>query len=376
MLLRYFRTMNLLGPSLLFILSFTPSLIRSQANHAENLVPNPSFEEFSDTPNGWYYSGKDFSRVSLYWTSPTAASPDIYGPKVQVPNSWKAVGFGQVWSYRGSSHAGITVYGCNNGKPHCREYIQVQLTEPLIPGQRYGFSCMMAHLEKSVLVRNIGLYFSEDEIDEITTTPLMEKPVLTLDRFLPSDGKWYRWSGQFTADKSSSYLLIGNFSDDEHSQVRMPLRSDLRFGYYYIDEVTLFKIPPILPQPVPESPFKNFIPKEGEIVTLANIYFEHDRTDFMPRAMVQLEDLLAFMKAYPYMQVEIRGHTDNVGTPEYNQQLSQRRSNAVMTWLKSKGIPGSRMKTSGFGATQPISTNYTSLGRGLNRRVEIKVLSL
>ena len=369
--------MNLLVPSLLIsLLPMTLSVKGQNNGSSENLVPNPSFEEYSDTPSGWYYSGKDFSRVSLYWTSPTAASPDMYGPKVEVPKSWQTVGFGRVWAHHGSSFAGITVYGCNNRKPHCREYIQVQLTEPLIPGQRYGFSCMVAQLQKSVAVRNLGLFFSEDEVDEMTTNPLIEKPVLVLDRFLNADGKWNRWTGQFTADKTKSYLLIGNFNDDEHSQVKMPVRSDIRFGYYYIDEVRLFKIPPILPQPVIESPFKNFIPKEGEIVNLGNIYFEHDRSDFMPRAMVQLEDLLKFLKAYPSMVVEIRGHTDNVGTPEYNQQLSIRRSNAVMSWLKTKGIAGSRMKSAGFGATHPISTNFTSAGRGLNRRVEIKVLRL
>jgi OmpA-OmpF porin, OOP family len=368
--------MNHFSNTAIFLLLFSSFSAVSQNSKVENLVPNPSFEEYSDTPSGWYYSGKDFSRVSLYWTSPTAASPDIYGPKVIVPDSWKAAGFGKVHSYSGVSHAGITVYGCGKGKPHCREYIQVQLDEPLVPGQLYGFSCMLAHLQKSVIVKNLGLWFSDDEIDVMTTDPLLEKPVLTLDRFLPSDGNWYRWSGKFKADQSLSYLLIGNFSTDDDSQVKIPARSDLRFGYYYVDDVRLFKIPPILTPPVPESPFKNFVPKPGEVVTLDNIYFEHDRSDFMPRALLQLKDLLDFLKKYPTLQIEVIGHTDNVGTPEYNQQLSIRRAAAVVNWLKSKGIKASRMKSSGVGATQPVSSNYSSIGRSFNRRVEIKVISL
>src|SRR5262245_43351314 len=140
-------------PAILFLLALSfPSF--GQYNPKDNLVPNSSFEEFSDPPSGWYYSGRDFSRVSLYWTSPTAASPDLYAPKVNIPASWKAVGFGRVKSYSGTSHAGITVYGCGQGKPHCREYIQVQLDEPLVPGQQYSFSCMLAHLQKSVSVKN------------------------------------------------------------------------------------------------------------------------------------------------------------------------------------------------------------------------------
>jgi OOP family OmpA-OmpF porin len=65
-----------------------------------------------------------------------------------------------------------------------------------------------------------------------------------------------------------------------------------------------------------------------------------------------------------------------VGTPDYNQQLSIRRSAAVVAWLKLRGIAIDRMESSGRGATEPVATNYTSEGRSQNRRVEIKVLSL
>lgn len=362
-------------PIILFMVALSLP-VYGQYNPKDNLVPNSSFEEFSDTPYSWYYSGRDFSRVAMYWTSPTAASPDLYAPKVNIPASWKAVGFGKVHAYAGVANAGITVYGCGKGKPHCREYIQVQLDEPLVPGQQYSFSCMLAHLQKSVSVKNIGLWFSQDEMDEMTTDPVQQIPVLTLDKFIPSDGNWYRWSGIFTANDALSFLMIGNFSKDEDSEVRIQPRSELRFGYYYVDDVRLFKVPPIIPIPAAPSPFKNFVPKPGEIVTLANIYFEHDRTDFMPRALIQLNDLLEFLKKYPSMQVEIIGHTDNVGTAEYNQDLSLRRSVAVVSWLRSKGIKAQRMKSAGYGATQPISSNFTSAGRGLNRRVEIKVISL
>jgi outer membrane protein OmpA-like peptidoglycan-associated protein len=235
---------------------------------------------------------------------------------------------------------------------------------------------MLAHLQKSVTVRNIGLWFSENEIDEGAQDPILKEPVLSLDRFLPSDGKWYRWSGQFVAEKASSYLLIGNFKTDEQSQVKMPVRSDLRYGYYYLDDVRLFKIPPVIIPPKYDSPLTNFIPKPGEIVTLSRIYFEHDRSDFMPRALIQLDQLLDFLHKYPTMHIEIIGHTDNVGTDEYNQQLSMRRSAAVLQWLVSKGIKREYLRSSGFGSTQPISTNATAEGRALNRRVEIKVISL
>ncbi len=350
--------------------------VAAQKSDQLNLVPNPGFEKFSDEPSGWYYSGKDFSRVALYWTSATAASPDLYAPKVVVPESWKPAGFGSTKSYEGKSHAGITVYGCYNGKPHCREYIEVQLTEPLVTGQRYAFTCMLSQLQKSVTVKNIQLAFSKDEIDERTNEPLFLKPALSLDRWIPSDGKWYRWTGQFVASDASSFLLIGNFNSDADSQIKMPSRSNIRFGYYYIDLVRLFKIPPILNTPASESPLSTFIPKAGEIVTLSRIYFEYDRTDFMPQALIQLKQLLAFIKQHPGMRLEVIGHTDIAGTITYNQDLSERRSGAVVKWLISKGIKRDRLKSSGKGSSIPLSTNETAIGRSLNRRVEIKVLSL
>ncbi len=277
---------------------------------------------------------------------------------------------------RRQAYAGFTAYGCSGGKPHCREYIQIHLAEALVPGQRYGFACRIAHLEKSVSVANIGLWFSEYELDEFHTEPLIHQPVLELDKFIPSDGRWHRWTGHFTAESSAPFLLIGNFADDAGSTVKMPVRSDLRYGYYYIDDVSLFKIPPVLPLPLADSPLRDYKPRVGEIVTLSRIYFEYDRADFLPRALIQLEQLLNFMRRYPRMHIEVIGHTDIMGSVEYNQQLSLRRARAVQDWLVAKGIKQDRLSFTGYGSTQPVATNETSLGRSQNRRVEIKVTRL
>lgn len=368
--------MKILSRSATIYLILLPYFTSGQKPPQVNLVPNPGFEKFSDQPSGWYYSGKDFSRISLYWTSPNDSSPDVYAPGTDIPDSWKAAGFGNVKPFEGKAHAGITVYGCENGKPHCREYVQVQLTEPLVRGQRYGFSCMVAHLQKSVFVRNIELLFTEQEIEEAGHEPILLTPTLVLDRWIPSDGKWYRWSGHFVANQPSSFLTIGNFNTDDKSQFKLPFRSDLRFGYYYLDDVRLFKIPPILPTPPSESPLSDFDPKSGGVVSLSRIYFEHDRIDFMPRGLIQLQQLFEFLSRYPDMRVEIIGHTDNVGSPEYNQQLSERRSREVVSWLVSKGLDRNRLVSSGSGSSEPISSNITSLGRSQNRRVEVKIISL
>lgn len=364
---------NILICHLLYLL---PIPLLSQKPPRINIVPNPGFELFSDQPGSWYYSGKDFARVALYWTSPNASSPDLYAPYVSIPKSWQAKGFGSIRPFEGKSHVGITVYGCEGGKPHCKEYVQVQLSEPLVPGQRYGFACMVAHMPKTVYVKNIELAFSDYEIDEPSHDPILLTPSLSLDRWIPSDGKWYQWTGHFVADKAASFLLIGNFNLDSKSVVKMPWRSDLRYGYYFLDDVRLFKIPPVIKTVMPDSPLDDVILEEGRVVSLGRIYFEHDRTDFLPQALIQLHQLLDFLKRNSSLQVEIRGHTDNVGTAAYNENLSERRAQAVVNWLAAKGIDTARMVPVGFGSREPVSTNETSIGRSKNRRVEVKILSL
>ncbi len=77
----------------------------------------------------------------------------------------------------------------------------------------------------------------------------------------------------------------------------------------------------------------------------------------------------------PSIKVELSGHTDNVGSDDSNQKLSENRAKAVVDYLIQKGIPAGRMIYKGYGEAQPIATNDTEEGRQENRRTEFKVLS-
>jgi OOP family OmpA-OmpF porin len=77
--------------------------------------------------------------------------------------------------------------------------------------------------------------------------------------------------------------------------------------------------------------------------------------------------------ANPDVQVEISGHTDNVGSQQYNQVLSLKRAQAVKNWLVKKGIASNRMKTVGKGQNEPVASNTTDAGRAENRRIEFYV---
>ena len=90
------------------------------------------------------------------------------------------------------------------------------------------------------------------------------------------------------------------------------------------------------------------------------------------KAVKELDDMLAYLNKYPEIKLTIEGHTDNVGKPESNQTLSQKRAEAVKTAIVKKGISEDRITAVGFGMDQPIADNKTAAGKAKNRRVVFK----
>jgi len=115
--------------------------------------------------------------------------------------------------------------------------------------------------------------------------------------------------------------------------------------------------------------------KPGEKIILKNIFYTTDSYELIDKSVAELTKLLEFMNNNPGLRIEISGHTDNVGTTEYNKELSDNRAKSVYNYLIAKGINLKRLTYKGYGETQPISTNDTELGKAENRRTEIKILS-
>lgn len=122
--------------------------------------------------------------------------------------------------------------------------------------------------------------------------------------------------------------------------------------------------------PPPEPPIK-----KGEKIILENVEFETGKADLKPGTFESLEKAVKTMQDYPNMIVEISGHTDNKGKAKMNLELSLARAQSVKQYLVNRGIEEFRIKTRGYGMTQPVSTNKTEEGRAKNRRIEFKVLS-
>ncbi len=109
----------------------------------------------------------------------------------------------------------------------------------------------------------------------------------------------------------------------------------------------------------------------GDLVRLRGVEFDFDESVIRPDAQPVLDVAVDQLNACPKSRVRIDGHTDWIGTKEYNQGLSERRAEAVRRYLTGKGIQSNRLRTQGFGETDPIASNQTREGRARNRRVEI-----
>jgi outer membrane protein OmpA-like peptidoglycan-associated protein len=117
-------------------------------------------------------------------------------------------------------------------------------------------------------------------------------------------------------------------------------------------------------------------PKVGDEIILENIYFTTGEATLLSASFVTLKDLVALLKEYPKMAIEISGHTDDVGTDADNQILSERRAAAVYSYLISNSVEISRLSYKGFGEMRPIADNDTPEGRRINRRVQFKILRM
>jgi len=112
----------------------------------------------------------------------------------------------------------------------------------------------------------------------------------------------------------------------------------------------------------------------GVVITLGDVLFATGSADLKSGSRQTLDKLTAFLQAYPKREVQIDGYTDNVGSADYNQGLSERRADSVRDALTRMGIARDRILTKGLGESSPVADNDTAGGRQQNRRVEVIVL--
>ncbi|MBK6391674.1 MAG: OmpA family protein [Saprospiraceae bacterium] len=357
-----------MGIRLVFIMMIIAPAARGQI---KNLVPNAGFEKIIGAPERWFYTGQDFDLVFSDWKSPTAASPDVYHQEIPVPIYWREMGFTAVFPFRGKSMVGLTLYGCNQGKLHCREYVTAPLIDSLVIGQEYELTMWLAPMPGGHYIDKLQVAMDKHPAQVIDDRLLDLKPFYDLP--IRQIKGWQKVILSFFAETEASYLTLGNFRSDAHTLAqKMSADSSKPYAYYYIDEVSLKKIPPILDREDIES--YDSIQLEEASIELKNIYFDFDETRLLPASFQELNRLLAFLTDHPSVHINVIGHTDNTGSSEYNQTLSTHRANAVADFLTRHYIDPSRIKTKGYGYDVPIASNQDEVGRQKNRRVVFEII--
>jgi len=111
--------------------------------------------------------------------------------------------------------------------------------------------------------------------------------------------------------------------------------------------------------------------ERGLVLTLGDVLFDTGKATLKPGAYATIDRLASALKQVPTRTVTIEGHTDSVGSDEYNQQLSEQRAMAVQSALMQRGVGGSQIRAEGKGESFPVASNDTPSGRQQNRRVEL-----
>lgn len=123
------------------------------------------------------------------------------------------------------------------------------------------------------------------------------------------------------------------------------------------------------PEPAPLAPVAEPVPVAT--LVLEGVNFDFDKAVIRPQDYAILDQNIVALKEWGDVDVEVAGHTCNIGTDEYNLGLSLRRAEAVRNYLVSKGVSADRLTVKGYGESRPAFTNATREGRAQNRRVEL-----
>jgi outer membrane protein OmpA-like peptidoglycan-associated protein len=350
---------------------------------AQNLVPNPGFEELLYCPHSFSTDRKDFKAPG--WNSPTRGTPDLFHAcswgEADVPYNWA----GSSNAHSGKGYAGIYVWSHPNESRNYREYIQCRLAEPLQAGKSYRLEFYFKLASNSVYAANrIGLALSNEEVNLSHDQVIDRVPVLSVEKdtaITVTTGSWELAAAEVVAAGGEQYLIIGNFFDNQSTKsTRLPHRIGKNHmlthsAYYYIDDVSVAQLDPeVVHDTVPIAEFDGQKIEVNRLYILKNIQFEFDSHVLLRASYEELNKVVNYLVENKDIAVHLSGHTDFIGSDEYNLKLSRARSRSVADYLISMGISADRITTYGFGKSRPLRTEKTDEARSINRRVEIRFI--
>ena len=365
---------------------------------AQNLVLNPSFEQLQ--PGGLVVACQfmqysvQFPQNAAVWTSCDGMTPDLLHAADNCP--WLPA------AHTGEYCLGIVHYlpaADIVQKEDYHEWVRGQLSAPLKPGRKYRVECWVR--EDSAIIRD---HLSRVYSPKTPVTPVRAgnvgfcfsvaggmpsgKPQVNFADPVVTGGEWVKLSATFVPDQPFQYFHVGNFFRDRDTPNSLPAAKHReieaknasakftfdrikRAGYLCIDDVS------VTPEPEPAATSRSLeeqLLRDRKFTFSAGVLFDFDKADLRPEAGPALDSLVTFLKKYPSAKLGISGHTDDVGSDEYNLDLSGRRAKAVCDYLLRAAIPPAQIDWKAFGESRPVADNATEEGRQKNRRVECVLL--
>lgn len=359
-----------------------------------NLVINSDFDLFYYKPVLITYHGETKIEDWIpYWTTPGQYTPDYLSNLRYI----------DVFSYNyifnmplpdKFTYAGIALYKESDSYS---EYIQGKLTSQLIKGKLYCLRTSINFCSYSKYsVNRLAFYLSASPVSVNYKNESMFSPQVIFSK-LPVENKHFTTlCDYFIADGGEQFVTVGRFAGPE--DVNPILREEYLQGlfglekasYYIFDNIELFEIQdtsecnckletlPISPVEIkPKVLYETDLNKlkQGMTVILENVNFEFDRYNLLPASEDILTTLLNYLEENPEIKICIEGHTDDIGTEQYNYDLSINRAKSVYNWLTNKGINSTRLRFTGFGKSRPIFNEKDEKHRALNRRVEVRIIN-
>lgn len=357
---------------LIFLLTFSsPYFVIAQSG---NLIPNSSFEFYSVLPNDVSQAPKCITS----WKIPNlGGSGEYYHSNCVTKKAGTQKNyFGKQTPRTGNAYMGLCV------TKKFREYLQVELNDTLIKDKQYKIVIFISCADKVGLstINEFNVLFSKKSFSIPKNENLLEPPKIKFIGEFKNKKEWIELSTIYTAEGSERFMTFGSFPYIENGVTHGKIKGIAKYAHYYIDDASITLINS--EQPVTQNSFIEEVSSPdtsldyslGETYVFNNLLFESGKSILLPNDYPELENLLQFLEINSELKLLITGHTDNVGTAEFNRKLSYDRANALKFYLIEKGINKNSILIEGKGDTIPLSHNDSEEGRKINRRVEISII--
>lgn len=369
------------------------TLINLPLTNGNNLIINSDFDLFYYKPVIITYHGDTKIEDWIpFWTTPGPYTPDYLSNFRYID----VFSYNYIFSMplpEKFNYAGLALY--KESDPYS-EYIQGRLISPLLKGKKY---C----LRTSINFCSYSKYSVNRLAFNLSATPVFVdyknestfSPHVIFSKLPVENNHFTTLCDYFIADGGEQYVTVGRFAgaEDMNPILREKYLQGLfgleKASYYIFDNIELFEIQdtsecrckletlPISPIEIkPKVPYETDLNKLklGMPVILENVNFEFDKYNLLPSSESILTTLLNYLQENSELKISIEGHTDDIGTEQYNDVLSLNRAKSVYNWLIDKSIDSSRLSFTGFGKSRPIFNEKDEEHRALNRRVEVRII--